>query len=145
MIMRDAGMRNTLPRRAICRVLAESDDSFVTAASILERVSETVGEIDSSTVYRMLNQLEELGFLHYIQLGSQSGAWHLTLSREHQHMICEVCGRTLTVPLEELESAFKSLVDNYDFHVSIHHFVILGHCGNCVPESRSAKRALSEE
>lgn len=133
--IRDAGMRSTLARRAICRVLAQSDETFLSASTILERVAESVREIDFSTVYRTLNQLADLGYLHYLQVGNQSGAWHLTLSRDHQHLICEVCGRTTAVPLAEIAPTMVHLRDKYQFEVGVHHFAILGYCESCKPNS----------
>ena len=37
--LKEAGFRVTLPRRAICRVLAESEKEFLTVTTILERVT----------------------------------------------------------------------------------------------------------
>jgi Fe2+ or Zn2+ uptake regulation protein len=131
--MRRAGLRLTLARRAICRVLGDSKEDFLTAATILERVTRIAGVIDPSTVYRTLDDLARLGYLHHVHLGSLPGAWHVTVDHNHQHLVCEGCGRTITVPLAELAPGFDVIKDRYRFRPNAHHFAILGYCENCSP------------
>ncbi|MFQ5947739.1 MAG: Fur family transcriptional regulator, partial [Acidimicrobiia bacterium] len=100
--LRSAGMRITKARRVICEVLAAAPEAHLSAADILSRSSDIAGDIDQSTVYRTLEALEELGFLHHVHLGHGAGAYHLTPQADHHHLVCEVCGRTDDVPMEHL-------------------------------------------
>lgn len=134
--MRSAGLRMTMPRRAISRVLGDSDHEFLTAARILELVTDQYGPMDASTVYRTLDELERLGLVHHVHLGSgQPGTWHLTVDKDHQHLVCENCGKTIEVPAADLEPTYRALIERHGFKPNTHHFTILGFCEDCVDSS----------
>lgn len=134
--MREAGLRMTMPRRAISRVLADSDHEFLSAAMILERVVDRFGQMDASTVYRTLDELERLGLVHHVHLGTgQPGMWHLMVDVDHQHLVCENCGKTIEVPAADLEPTYRVLGERYGFTPNTHHFTILGFCQDCSDSS----------
>ena len=131
-----AGLRLTLPRRAICRVLADSDEAFLSASMIVERVSKTVGQVDSSTVYRTLDELARIGLVHLIHLGyGQASMWHLTIDHDHEHLVCENCRTTIEVPQTDFAPLYDLLRTKYGFQTNVHHFAFLGFCKDCGPPS----------
>lgn len=133
--LRGAGLRVTLARRVICRVLAEAPEEHLSASDILGRARELAGEIDQSTVYRTLDVLEELGFLHHVHLGHGPGVYHLSKQADHHHLVCEGCGRAVDIPLDELGPAFESITRRHGFVPDSLHFAILGRCGYCAGRS----------
>ena len=129
-----AGLRLTLPRRAICRVLADTGEAFLSASMIVERVSETAGHVDASTVYRTLDELGRIGLVHLIHLGNnQAGMWHLTIHHDHEHLVCESCGTTIEVPQSDFAPLYDVLREKYGFQPNAHHFAFLGFCRECGP------------
>ncbi|MDK1011457.1 MAG: Fur family transcriptional regulator [Actinomycetota bacterium] len=133
--IREAGLRLTLPRRAICRFLAKNGERFLTVSEIIDGVEKSAGRIDSSTVYRTLDEFARIGLVHHVHFGNQPGRWHLTIDHDHQHLVCEVCEKTTLVPLAEVAPMFDHFRDAYGFHTNLHHFAILGHCKDCQPHS----------
>ena len=132
--IQEAGLRLTLPRRAICRVLAGSDEAFMSALTIAKRVAANAGQVDSSTVYRTLSELARIGLVHLIHLGNgQPGMWHLTIDHDHEHLVCEGCGITIEVPQTDFAPLYDVLRTKYGFQPSAHHFAYLGFCGDCGP------------
>jgi Fe2+ or Zn2+ uptake regulation protein len=129
--LRGAGLRLTLPRRAICAALARDPEAFLTVQEILAGAQELGGQIDPSTGHRTLNELARIGLVHHVHFGSQPGRWHLTLEHTHQHLACETCGTLTLVPTSDLQPMFELLRDRHGFHVSLHHFAILGQCDDC--------------
>ncbi|MDP8957850.1 MAG: transcriptional repressor [Actinomycetota bacterium] len=129
--LRVAGLRVTLARRVICKVLAEAPEEHLSAADILSRAAQAAGEIDQSTVYRTLDVLEELGFLHHVHLGHGPGVYHLSKQAEHHHLVCEDCGRAVDIPLEDLGPALERVTLRYGFVPDSLHFAILGRCSDC--------------
>lgn len=130
--IQQAGLRLTLPRRAICRVLADSDEAFLSASMIAEQVSRTAGQVDASTVYRTLDELARIGLVHLIHLGSgQPSMWHLTLDHTHEHLVCEGCGTTIEVPKSDFSPLYDLLRNKYGFRPTPHHFAYLGYCRDC--------------
>lgn len=129
--IREAGLRLTMPRRAICAVLASNDEGFLTTQEILSRIEAQGVPIDPSTAYRTLDDLAKIGLIHHVHLGNQPGRWHLTMEHDHQHLVCEVCGKTTLVPTEEVQPMFDHLLTAYGFHTRHHHFAIMGNCDSC--------------
>ncbi len=127
-----AGLRLTLPRRSICRVLADSDEAFLSASMIVDRVSESAGQVDASTVYRTLDELARIGLVHLINLGSgQPSMWHLTIDHSHEHLVCEGCGITIEIPESDFAPLYDLLREKYGFRPVPHHFAYLGYCREC--------------
>ena len=127
--LRNRGLRVTAARRAICSVLAESHGEHLTAIDIQERASMRAGaRIDQSTVYRTLDVFEELGRLHHVHLGHGPGIVHLVEERDHHHLVCELCGTSVDIPIEDLEDVFGSLANRYGFTPNSVHFALVGTC-----------------
>lgn len=127
--LRRAGMRVTVPRRAVCRILARHHDEHLTVAELhglAER--ETGGRIDVSTIYRSVEALEIAGRLHHVHLGHGPSVVHLSEHSEHHHLVCEICGRTTDLPLTELDELSVHLGERYGFVVDGLHFALIGRC-----------------
>ncbi len=134
--IREAGLRLTLPRRAVVRALVASDEPFVSARMIIDHVLESAGRIEASTVYRILDDLSEIGLVHHIPLrNGQSGRWHITLSHDHEHLVCESCGKTIEIPHDEFAPFCDFLRSKYGFQTNPHHFAFLGFCEDCDPQN----------
>ena len=112
--MRNAGLRLTLPRRAVVRALVHSNGNFVSARTIVEFVLTNAGRIEPSTVYRVLDDLARIGLVHHIPLkGGKSGKWHVTLHHDHEHLVCEFCDKTIAIPNSEFEPLFDLFNQKY--------------------------------
>ena len=133
--IREAGLRLTLPRRAVVRALVSSDEPFISARTIIDHVLEGAGRIEASTVYRILDDLARIGLVHHIPLGNgKSGNWHITLNHDHEHLVCEICGKTIEIPHTEFAPFYELLRRKYGFQTNPHHFAFLGFCDDCDPE-----------
>lgn len=134
--IRQAGLRLTLPRRAVVRALVGSDESFISARMIIDHVLESTGRIEASTVYRVLDDLARIGLVHHIPLrNGQSGRWHVTLDHDHEHLVCEFCFNTIEIPKAEFEPLYERLRIEYGFRTNPHHFAFLGFCDKCGPRN----------
>lgn len=130
--MRRHGMRITMARREICRILAHNEKQFLTVTSILQEAEEGGHQLELSTVYRTLDELEKIGLVNHVHFGSgTAGTWHLALDQNHHHLVCENCGKTIEISVGQLESAFEGLRSEFGFRPNVRHFTILGHCREC--------------
>jgi len=111
--LRSAGMRITRPRRVMCEVLAQ------------ERLG---GRIDPSTVYRTLEALTECGAVYHVHLGHGAAVIHLSDLDEHHHLVCEVCDRTVDLPIDEVSTLTEHIGDRYGFVIDSVHFAMVGRC-----------------
>jgi Fur family ferric uptake transcriptional regulator len=137
--LRERSLRITRARSAICEVLATSHEEHLGATDILVRAREKAGvKINPSTVYRTLDVLEEFGFLHHVHLGHGAGVYHLSKESDHQHLVCERCGTSVEIPLEELAPALAKVTARYGFVAEGVHFALVGTCRSCAEDLNKA-------
>ncbi len=121
-------MRVTGPRRAICSVLADPTLDHLSGAALQNRAQEVLGRpIDLSTVYRTVDTLQEAGIVHHVHLGHGASVIHLTESGHHHHLVCDLCGRTVDLPIEEL-GPLGDLLESHDYRPDAVHFAIVSRC-----------------
>ncbi len=136
--LKNRGLRVTRARRGVCEVLATAHEEHLSATDILERAQEASGtRIDQSTVYRTLDVLEELGHLHHVHLGHGPGVYHLSEEADHQHLVCEQCGRSVAIPLTELAPVLETVTSRYGFAADSVHFALSGVCSGCRADEQS--------
>jgi Fur family transcriptional regulator, ferric uptake regulator len=133
--LKSAGLRVTAPRRAICSVIAAAHDEHLTAAELHTRSERRSGSrIDPSTVYRTIEALESVGSLHHVHLGHGPAILHLRHHAEHHHLVCEVCGRTEDIALDELAGLIVHVEERHRFRAGGIHFALVGRCvDDCDP------------
>src|SRR5579863_10459474 len=95
------GMRRTSARQSILEALLGSEN-HVTAEGIATEVNRRFPSVDVSTVYRTLDTLEQLGVIDHTHLSHGPAIFHLA-EDDHQHLVCERCGRVDEVPPDKLE------------------------------------------
>lgn len=129
--LRRQGLRVTRPRVAVCEVLADAHDEHLTPSTLHARAEERLGaSIDPSTVYRTLDALSEVGAIHHVHLGHGAAVIHLADHAAHQHLVCEVCGRTVDIPVDELSRLTETIAARYDFVIDSLHFAVVGRCSS---------------
>jgi Fur family ferric uptake transcriptional regulator len=126
--LRRSGLRVTGARRAVCAVLAGAEGEHLTAGDVARR---TGSDVDLSTVYRTLEALEGLGMVEHVHLGHGAGAYHVGPSEQHHHLVCEVCGRAVDVPIVDLQRAIEEVTRPLGFVADGAHFAIVGRCAVC--------------
>jgi Fe2+ or Zn2+ uptake regulation protein len=129
--LREAGLRVTKPRRAVCAVLAASHDDHLSASDLRERAEREAGSrIDPSTIYRTIDALERTGHLHHVHLGHGPAIIHLSGMEDHHHLVCEVCGHAVDVPMSEVRAAVGAVGRRYGFTIDSAHFALAGRCAD---------------
>jgi len=130
--LRSQGLRITAARRAICAVLAESRGEHLTAAALHDRAVARSGvSINSSTVYRTLEALQQVGLVRHAHLGHGPAVVHLVHDGGHHHLVCENCGRTEDLPPADVRAALSELAERYHFVPATLHVSVIGVCAAC--------------
>ncbi len=113
--------------------LLAGEGCAVTALEIDRRL-ERVGR---ASVYRALEQLEELRLVQRVDLGTESAGYERVDpgGGHHHHLLCERCGTVAPFTDEGLEGAIESISRASDFEVSAHEVVLRGECRECASES----------
>jgi len=125
--LNEAGFRAGAARRQVIELL-EGEHCAVTALDIDRRLP-TVGR---ASVYRTLEQLEQLDLVHRVDVGADVVAFERNDPGEHHHhMVCVRCGRL--VPFEDpaLERAIHGVGEGAEFEVRSHDVLLRGICPRC--------------
>ena len=123
----EAGYRTGASRRRIVELLA-GESCAVTALEIDRRL-ESVGR---ATVYRTLEQLEQLHLVQRVQIGGDAAGYErVDPEQHHHHLVCEACGRLTPFASESLEAEIERVSDAADFEVAAHDVVLRGTCASC--------------
>ena len=124
------GLRWTPQRRLVLDVLAATS-GHVTGSDIVERCRERDAETTPSTVYRTLDVLEELGYLHHSHGADGREEFHVLPQSEHAHLQCEGCGRSWEIVPDEAADLVRGLERSHGFTVHVGHLTIAGRCSAC--------------
>jgi Fur family ferric uptake transcriptional regulator len=128
--LRDRGMRWTPQRRLILDVLSATK-GHVTGSEIVEQCRARDPEATASTVYRTLDVLEELGYLHHSHGTDGREEFHVLPDVEHGHLQCESCGGSWEIDVAEAADLVATLQDSRGFAVDVGHLTIAGRCSDC--------------
>jgi Fur family ferric uptake transcriptional regulator len=132
--LRDRGMRWTPQRRLILDVLSATT-GHVTGSEIVERCRARDPEATPSTVYRTLDVLEELGYLHHSHGPDGREEFHVLPDAEHGHLQCQSCGGSWEIGAAEAADLVATLQRSRDFAVDVGHLTIAGLCSACAQKA----------
>jgi len=127
-----AGYRRGGARRAILELL-DDQTCALSAVEIQLALSARDRDVSRASVYRVMEELEEIGLLQRVEVGHgivryepvRHGPGH------HHHLVCDSCGRIEPFTDEGLERAIRRLSERLPLHVSEHEIVIHGACEIC--------------
>jgi Fe2+ or Zn2+ uptake regulation protein len=128
-VIRSNGGRLTVPLRVLVEVLVNHDDHR-TADELIAAVDERMPGIAPSTVYRLLQRLEEAGVIEHIHIGRGPTIYHLR-HHEHGHLVCHQCGAIIDIPEAAFDGLARAVGRDYDFTVDPRHAAVLGRCRAC--------------
>src|SRR3954453_7433310 len=98
-LFREHGLRVTPQRQAIFRLL-QGDLTHPTVEALYERARADMPMISLKTVYQTVHDLEALGEVHVLDLGTGSVRVDPNVDGEHHHLVCTSCGRVRDLPVE---------------------------------------------
>lgn len=138
-LLRSRGGRATSSRRVLLEVLFQST-GHRSAEELTAAVQRRAPDVHLSTVYRNLEELQELGVITHSHLGHGPATYQLA-GHTHAHLICERCGNRLEAPDEMFAELAASAADRLGFRIDPHHFAILGRCADCIDADADADDA----
>jgi Fur family ferric uptake transcriptional regulator len=131
------GHRLTSQRRLLLELLGEAG-GHVDAKALYRRASARDESISPATVYRSLNLFKELGLIEERRLGRVRCYYEMKQSPEHQHMICQGCGKILEFKTPLVQELVDAIQREHDFKVTKAELYLEGYCEGCRGEADSA-------
>jgi Fur family ferric uptake transcriptional regulator len=128
--LRAHGYKLTAQRLAVLEVL-QNGDPHLTPAEVHERGQALLPGLGLTTVYRTLEILARLGFLHRPRMGDSAASYSTCTDGHHSHLVCCECG--LVVELKECyaHELVQRLMEKTDFRIDSHLLEFLGLCPDC--------------
>ena len=131
--LRSRGYRLTPQRQLVLD--AVRDQGHSTPEEIASRVQAESGSVNTSTVYRTLDLLEELGLVTHTHLGHGAPTYHPADESDHVHLVCRVCRSVESVPADLVAPLAGSLRERDGFEVDVTHIAMQGRCASCVADA----------
>ena len=131
--IRAAGGRITQPTRIVVDIL-EGNDAHPSADDLIVELARRAPGVAPSTVYRVLQRLDQLEIVEHIHSGSGPAFYHLR-HRGHAHLVCEVCTAVTDIPEHVLDAVAATARRDHGFAVRIRHAALLGRCAACSAHS----------
>ena len=130
-LLRDRGYRVTRPRRAVWETLCAAED-HLTVEQVCARIRDAGHEVDTASVYRTLDLLEELGLARSSRLGdTEASRWEVAHPDEHFHLVCTSCGR-VDHHIGSLVAQVRDHLDaGHGFAVDEVELTVTGRCSDC--------------
>lgn len=130
--LQEAGHRRGGARTAVVEALA-GHDCAVTAIELDDELRRRKPAVARASVYRALEQLEELGLVRRIEVCRGTAGYERVdpAGHHHHHAICRDCGRMVPFEDRSLEQAIDRLSESIDFEVAEHDVVLKGRCEKC--------------
>ena len=127
---REHGLRVTPQRQAIFRLL-HGVDSHPTVESLYESAREEMPTISRKTVYQTVHDLEAMGEVELLDLGTGSIRVDPNVEHAHQHLVCTRCGTVRDVLLDIADLRVPSRYRRA-FTVEAVEVVFRGVCDECL-------------
>jgi Fur family ferric uptake transcriptional regulator len=137
---RNEQKRFTKPQRDLIQYIFSQHEHF-DADQLFAEVQRTGLRMSRSTVYRTLTKLVDAGLLRRIEVGSRTVYEHDYGYPQHEHMVCERCGKMIEFQSEAIQSALRDVCAEHHFQTNGHTLVVRGTCRDC-NRARIAKRKL---
>ncbi|MBI3795908.1 MAG: transcriptional repressor [Deltaproteobacteria bacterium] len=125
----EVNKRATRQLAAVYQAL-QGDHSHPSADEVYQRVRRTLPRISLGTVYRNLQRLVTEGKIRMFLLGERIARYDPMVA-EHDHFICQRCGRVEDVLLERNRQVNLAPLVNQGFTVTAHSLAIHGLCQKC--------------
>jgi Fur family transcriptional regulator, stress-responsive regulator len=126
---RERGLRVTPQRQAIVRLL-HGVDTHPTVESLFEAARAEMPTISRKTVYQTVHDLEAMGEVHVLDVGTGTIRVDPNVEHAHHHLVCTNCGTVRDVLLDVADLRVPARY-RHDFHVDAVEVIFRGLCDSC--------------
>jgi Fur family ferric uptake transcriptional regulator len=142
--LKKAGLKATLPRLKILRILeeaaAKAKARHMTAEDVYKALLEAGEEVGLATVYRVLTQFETAGLVLRHNFEGGRAVFELNQGSHHDHMVCVECGRVFEFVDPAIEERQRRVAEKAGFAVDEHSLYLYGVCEGMKRNGRCSKK-----
>lgn len=132
--LREAGLKVTMPRVKILKILEEANPHHLSAEEVYKVLRDRDEDVGMATVYRVLTQFESAGLVIRHNFGGEHAVFELDHGQHHDHLVCVRCGKVAEFIDAEIEQLQSKIAEAHGFRMTEHQHIIYGvceHCSNC--------------
>jgi Fur family ferric uptake transcriptional regulator len=129
--LRDHHLPITRQRDLVAQAVLLSEE-HLSVEAIQKRLRERGDHVGTATIYRTLDVLVRSGLVRAHDFGEGFKRYEAMPQQEdHEHLICERCGRVIEFQNERLERMLPFIADEHAFQHHRHRVEIYGVCQEC--------------
>jgi Fur family ferric uptake transcriptional regulator len=102
---------------------------------VYEKIKEYLPAVNQSTVYRALERLVNNSKVSVSDIGTGSVVYEIMSDGRHHHLVCQKCGRVITMGDEHVKEFFSTIQAKNRFNVVTNHLILFGVCANCLNDA----------
>ncbi len=129
--IRQAGLKVTLPRTIILKILEEAEPHHLTAEDLYQALLERGEDVGLATVYRVLTQFEAAGLVRKHHFSGGQAVFELEHGAHHDHLVCVNCGAVEEFIDDIIEKRQLAIAEKAHFKITDHSLTIYGLCRKC--------------
>jgi Fur family transcriptional regulator, ferric uptake regulator len=130
--LRQAGLKVTLPRTHILKILEKADPHHLTAEDVYQTLVEQGMDVSLATVYRVLTQFESAGLVKRHFFAAGHAVFELEHGAHHDHLVCVNCNAVAEFVDDIIEKRQAEIAKKNNFQMTEHNLTIYGLCQRCV-------------
>lgn len=133
-MLNQRGMRLTAQRQIILNIFqALSPGQHLSADNLYQRLKSQGERISSSTVYRTLHMMSNMGLLRELELAEGSKFYELNhpYLKQHHHLVCVRCGRVTEFEDDVITQIGSNQANAEGFHLLDSQLTIYALCPQC--------------
>ena len=120
----------TNQRRLLLELIRDAE-GHIDANELYQRACARDESIGPATVYRSLNLFEELGLVNEIRLSKVRCYYEIKQPPEHQHLVCQGCGRVIEFQNPYFNKLIKAVRREHGFKITKAELYLEGYCPEC--------------
>lgn len=129
--LNNAGLRSTLPRLRILKILEESRVRHLSVEDLYDELRQENQAVSLATIYRVLSQFVDAGLVVRHQFEGNKAMYELNDDEHHDHMVCLKCGTVIEFMDQKIEVLQKQVADDHEFEMQDHSLTLFGICKFC--------------
>lgn len=131
-LLKKVGLKVTEPRLTILELMQQTREQMqhFSAEDIYKLLLDKQSEIGLATVYRVLNQFEEVGILTRHNFDANKAVYELNMNHQHDHIICMDCGKVFEFKDSEIELRQREISQQHGIELANHSLYLYGKCSN---------------
>ena len=122
--LKEAGLKATLPRIRILKILEASAQKHVSAEAVYKALLDAGEDVGLATVYRVLTQFEGAGLVIRHHFDSGHSVFELDSGKHHDHMVCIKTGEVIEFENESIERLQRQIAEEHGYELHDHSLVL---------------------